>query len=42
MLDKGVKAALARTAVDLGGRAVSVFEGNPSPSWKPVPWRPGQ
>jgi hypothetical protein len=42
MLDKGVKAALARTAVDLGGRAVSVFEGNPSPSWNPVPWRPGQ
>jgi RHS repeat-associated protein len=25
-----------------GGRAITVFEGNPSPGWNPVPWRPGQ
>jgi hypothetical protein len=25
-----------------GGRAITVFEGNPSPRWNPVPWRPGQ
>jgi hypothetical protein len=24
-----------------GGRAITVFEGNPSPDWVPVPWRPG-
>ena len=25
-----------------GGRAITVFEGKPSPNWNPVPWRPGQ
>ncbi len=24
-----------------GGKAISVFEGNPSPDWTSVPWRPG-
>ncbi|MGH8174771.1 MAG: RHS repeat-associated core domain-containing protein [Steroidobacter sp.] len=24
-----------------GGRAITVFEGNPSPGWNLVPWRPG-
>jgi RHS repeat-associated protein len=24
-----------------GGKAITVFEGNPSPTWTPVPWRPG-
>jgi len=30
------------TDAPTGGRAITVFEGNPSPTWNPVPWRPGQ
>ena len=30
------------TDVPAGGRAHSVFEGDPSSRWVPVPWRPGQ
>jgi hypothetical protein len=29
------------TDAPTGGRAITVFEGNPSPDWVPVPWRPG-
>lgn len=25
-----------------GGNVITVFEGNPSPRWNPVPWRPGR
>lgn len=30
------------TDAPTGGRAITVFEGSPSPGWNPVPWRPGQ
>ncbi len=30
------------TDIPTGGRAHSVFEGDPSSRWVPVPWRPGQ
>ena len=30
------------TDAPVGGRAKTVFEGNPSPNWNPVRWRPGQ
>jgi len=30
------------TSSPTGGKAITVFEGNPSPTWVPVPWRPGQ
>jgi hypothetical protein len=29
------------TDTPTGGRAITVFEGSPSPDWNPVPWRPG-
>jgi hypothetical protein len=30
------------TDAPFGGRAITVFEGSPSPGWNPVRWRPGQ